>query len=192
MFIEKGVCGSAVSGPLTTAMRAQGQGHNGLATRFVDLLMSASPDVNYNQGELLQFAASKANVAWTTKLMEGHPSVETLSYAFQHIFDSAISEDEALQLFKLFAEHETRIDVTAQQPGVEPILVRAMYQYPRKATILETLLNAGFYYDQMTMYRLHPIIEEPEEMTLLTWALAQPQKRISPSLIEVLLDRGGK
>lgn len=193
-FVEKGVRGTAVSSPLVQVMETNDTADSDLRSQFVDLLLSANPDVNYNRGQPLQLAASKANVAWTSKLLQGHPSVETLSFAFQHIFDTVLSEDDALNLFKLFADYEdgeNRIDVTMQKPGTEPILVRAMRQYPRKANILETLLNAGCYHDQMTSYQYHEDLDEPEEMTLLTWAIAQPQKRISPALIEILLDRGG-
>lgn len=194
-YIDKGVQGSAISSPLVLVMREHGSAKSDLSAAFVELLLTASPDVDYNNGEPLRLAASQANVAWTSALMAKKPNVQTLSFAFQHIFDTALTEDDALDLFKLFADYrdgETRIDVTVQQRDVQPILVRAMTQYPRKATILETLLDAGLYHDQMTTYKIHEDIEEEEEMTLLTWALAQPQKRISPALIEVLLERGGK
>lgn len=192
-YVDKGVKGAGVSAPLVIVMRQYCEDKSELAESFIDLLLTANPDPNYNHGEPLRIAASQANVPWTSALMECRPNVQTLSFAFQHIFDTALPEDGALALFRLFSEYrdgETRIDVTLQQRNVDPILVRAMSQYPRKATILETLLDAGLYYDQMTTYTIHEDIEEPEEMTLLIWALAQPQKPISPALIEVLLERG--
>jgi hypothetical protein len=194
-YVDKGVRGEGIGGPLVIVMRQYCEDKSDLGARFVDLLLTAQPDTNHNHGEPLRIAASQANVPWTSALMECRPDVQTLSFAFQHIFDTALPEDDALALFKLFSEYqdgETRIDVTVQQRDVDPILVRAMSQYPRKATILETLLDAGLYYDQMTTYKIHEDVEEDEEMTLLLWALAQPQKRISPALIEVLIERGGK
>ena len=75
--------------------------------------------------------------------------------------------------------------------GSEPVLVRAMKQYPRSPMILSTLLEAGYYHDQLTTYTLHPDVGE-EEVTLLSWAIAQPQKRVSKAVIELLIERGGK
>lgn len=186
---------SAVTQMLLQVMRGYTRDTAQLADEFFDLLVSHDPDVNYNQGEALQIAASQANVDWTNKLLECHPSTESLSYAFQHIFDTHLDQENALLLFGMFSEYrdgETRIDVMAQPHGMKPVLARALSQYPRSLKILQTLLDAGFYHDQAIWSRLHRDIEDSEEMTLLTWAIGQPQKKISSSLIQELLERGGK
>lgn len=195
MLLDKGAQGGPISEMLLQVMKGYAQVAAELADDFFELLISHSPDVDYNSGELLQIAASQANVAWVNKLLGCRPSTESLSYAFQHIFDTPLDQEGALELFEMFSEYrdgETRIDVMAQEPGSVPVLARAMSQYPRSIKILQTLLDAGFYHDQATFYQLHPDIEEEEEMTLLTWAIGQPQKKISSSLIQELLNRGGK
>lgn len=164
-----------------------------LAEEFFDMLVSFGPDVDYNNGEPLQQAASLANVAWMKELLECHPSSQTLSLAFQRIFDTALDEMDALQLFEVltgYRDGETCIDVMTPQDARAPVLVKAMSQYPRSLLILQTLLDAGYYHDQMVIYQLHEDVDE--RMTLLTWALAQPQKKISSALIQLLLDRGGE
>ena len=195
MLLDKGAQGGALSPMLLQVMKGHSQETAELANEFFDLIVTHGPDVNFNDGELLQNAASQANVEWTSRLLACHPNTESLSYAFQHIFDTPLDQEDALQLFEMFSEYrdgETRVDVMAQKPGSEPVLVRAMSQYPRSTKILSTLLDAGFYHDQATFYQIYPDIGEEEEMTLLTWAIAQPQKKISSSLIDLLLDRGGK
>jgi hypothetical protein len=166
-----------------------------LASKFVTLLVKHGADVNHDNGEPLQTAASKANLSWTEQLLKCRPTIGTLSLAFQCIFDTELSQDEVLDLFRMFAEYrdgDVRIDVMSSKQGSNPVLVRAISQYPRSTIILETLLDAGLYYDQATTYKIHADIDEEEEMTLLTWAIAQPQKRVSTFVIELLLVRGGK
>jgi hypothetical protein len=193
MLLQKGAGGSALSGTLLLVMQHTNSDTGNLSERFFDLLVEYGPDVNYENGCLLQQAASEANVEWVSKLLSCHPSAATISSAFHHIFDTALSEEGALELFEIFTGYqhgESRIDVMACPPGAQPILVQAMSQFPRSQNILETLLNAGYYHDQSTKYKLYDDLEE-EEVTLLTWSIAQPQKRISSALIQVLVDRGG-
>ncbi|KAG6006684.1 hypothetical protein E4U21_006759 [Claviceps maximensis] len=193
VLLHRGVHGDSVSNALVLAIKYSIPETRDLANRFVTLLLSHHADVNYNQGEPLQQAASKANVLWIRQLLERRPTVEALSLAFQNIFDTALPQDEALGLSRLFVEYrdgDIPMDVISIQQGRDPLLVRAITQYPRSVSILEVLLDAGLYYDQSTTYRIHSDIEDLEEMTLLLWALAQPQKRVSNALIELLLARG--
>lgn len=195
MLVTHGAKGEALSQLLVLVMRGYTGETRLLADEFVTLITAHHPDVNYNNGEPLQVAASLANVEWARQLLECHPTSETLAFAFHHIFDTALEEEDALGLFEMFADYrdgETAIDVMTQKPGTEPVLVRAMSQYPRSSRILRTLLDAGYYHDQSTMCQLHANLGEEEEVTVLTWALAQPQKKISSSLIQLLVDRGGK
>ncbi|KAG5929115.1 hypothetical protein E4U42_007019 [Claviceps africana] len=195
VLLDKGAHGDAISRALVLVVKYSTLETRDLANRFVTLLVSHHADVNYNHGEPLQQAASKANVLWTRQLLECRPTIETLSLAFQCIFDTALPQDEVLGLFRLFAEYrdsDVRIDVMSLQQGRDPLLVRAISQYPRSVVVLEILLDAGLYYDQATTYQIHPDVEDAEEMTLLLWALAQPQKRVSNALIELLLARGAK
>lgn len=193
LLLAKGVRGDALSSALVLIMKNSMPETRDFADRFFNLLMAHGPDVDFNDGEPLQQAASKSDVPWTAKLLECHPSAQTLSLAFQCIFDTALTQDGIMDLFKMFAEyHEGNmgIDVMIGQQGSEPVLVRAINQYPRSTKILTTLLDAGFYHDQATTCRIHAEAEE-EEVTLLVWAIAQPQKRVSRAVIELLIERGG-
>ena len=195
MLLEKGAGGEALSGALALTMKRSSAERQELADKFVSLLVSSGADVNYNNGEPLQNAASRANVAWSKQLLALKPSIQTLSLAFQCIFDTALPQDEVFDLFKLFAEYrdgDVRIDVMSEQQSAEPLLVRALSQYPRSTKILEALLDAGLYHDQPCHFKLHSDVEEPEQMTLLSWAIAQPQKRVSTAVIETLVARGGE
>ncbi|KAF7549074.1 hypothetical protein G7046_g8459 [Stylonectria norvegica] len=193
MLLAKGAKGDDLSGALILAMKNSAEGDAELTDEFVEILVAHGAQVNFESGEPLRQATSKANVSWTRKLLSGHPSAETLSLGFQHIFDTALSEDALLQLFEMFTSYDkdgVRMDVMSVDPGSEPVLVKALSQYPRSTKVLETLLDAGYYHDQTVFYHVHPEIAEQEEVTLLAWAIAQPQKKVSTGLIELLVNRG--
>ncbi|KAG5976072.1 hypothetical protein E4U56_002414 [Claviceps arundinis] len=195
VLLDKGVIGDSISGALVLVMRRSTSETRDLGDRFVKLFVSHHADVNYNQGEPLREAASNADVSWTRELLQCRPKVETLSLAFQCIFDTALSQDDVLDLLGLFTEYrdgDVRVDVMSVQQGRDPLLVRAISQYPRSVAITETLLDAGLYHDQATRCKIHYDVKVAEEMTLLSWAIAQPQKRVSNSVIELLLARGAK
>lgn len=193
MLLDKGASGDAISTALVCVMQ-NGDDNGQLANNFVDLLASHSPDVNFNNGEPLQVAASKANAAWTNRLLKCRPTSETLSLGFQRIFDTQLPQDEVLDLFRAFADYRedgVGIDVMATLQGSDPVLVRAIKQYPRSPLIVETLLDAGYYHDQPVNCILHEGYAT-EEVTLMSWAIAQPQKRVSSAVIEQLINRGAK
>ncbi|KAM0462020.1 hypothetical protein ACHAO4_001211 [Trichoderma viride] len=193
MLLDKGATGDALSEALVQVMKSSGNPE--LTDQFFNVLTAHDPDVNYQQGEPLRLAASQANIDWTHRLLACHPSTETLTFAFHCIFDTELTQDFVLELFQMFADYhegDVRVDVMATRAGHMPVLGRAISQYPRSSTILTTLLDAGYYYDQSMLYKLHPEIEEEEEMTLLSWAIAQPQKKVSTALIQILVERGAK
>ncbi|GFP57473.1 ankyrin repeat domain-containing protein, chloroplastic [Trichoderma asperellum] len=180
MLLDKGATGNALSEALIQVMKSAESPK--LADQFFNVLTAHDPDVNYEGGEPLRLAASQANIDWTHRLLACHPSTETLTFAFHCIFDTELTQDVVLEFFQMFADYhegDVRVDVMATRAGHMPVLGRAISQYPRSSTILTTLLDAGYYYDQSMIYKLHPEIEEEEEMTLLTWAIAQPQKKVT-------------
>jgi DNA polymerase IIIc chi subunit len=195
MLLAKGAKGVAVSSALVQVMKNSTDETESLADEFVDLFVAHGVDIDFENGEPLICAASKGNAHWTERLLACKPSPQTLTLAFERVFDTARSPDEVLKLFELFSGYrdgEVGLDVITRSAGSDPILIKAISQYPRSTELLQTLLDAGFYHDQTTTYRIHDSVEEPEEVTVLAWAIAQPQKKVSSALIKMLIERGGK
>ena len=165
---------------------------------FVGTLLARGVDVNYDHGKPLRLAASAGHLPWTQSLLAGAPSTdptsETLALGLDQVFDSPADEDEALALVTAFTEYDREgITLDAMYAHPTPILVRALQRYPRSREILEALLNAGFYHDQMiNNHRMAPPNLKPEPMTLLLWALLQPQKKVSSAVIGLLVSSGAK
>ncbi|KAJ2998040.1 hypothetical protein NUW58_g450 [Xylaria curta] len=194
-LLEKGAEGDGVGSALVTVLKQHTAAPESVTSLFADLLLKHGADVDYNHGEALQFAALRLNAALVTRLLREKPNTETLTLAFSKIFDAPIAEDKVHELIALFTEYRdgnSQLDVMFEHPGSDPVVIRALTQYPRSIKILEALLDIGFYYDQMTAYRVIDNSEEIEQVTLLMWALLQPQKRISTGIINLLIERGSK
>lgn len=196
MLLAKGALGDGVATALSTAIDAYRSNKDTIARRFTELLTSYDVDINHDNGRVLQNAAKRADSELIRQLLRSKPNSRTASMAFPYIFRPAVAEDELLVLIKLFAEYhdgEEGLDVMFAHPDCQPVLFQAVSLFPRSTKILQALLDAGFYHDQITMGRVMPNdIEAEEQLSLLVWALLQPQKRVSDNVLEVLLDRGAK
>ncbi|KAI3393056.1 hypothetical protein diail_4795 [Diaporthe ilicicola] len=194
-LLEKGAQGDGPAGVLIVAIDHMGTEKDDIARRFVDLLIEYNADVNRDQGAALIKAAKSANAQLMRQVLQQKPNSESVSMAFPYLFDHEVAEDQALELIVLFTDYsdgETRLDAMFAHPEAEPVVFKAISRYPRSTTIVETLLNAGYYHDQMTSARILDGIEEEEPVNLLLWCLLQPQKKVSSAIINMLIDRGAR
>ncbi|GAP84767.2 putative ankyrin repeat containing protein [Rosellinia necatrix] len=194
-LLAKGAKGDGVGSALVAVLKQHITAPQSVTHSFVDLLLKNGADVNFNHGEALQLAAAHGNSKLLARLLAEKPSVETLTLAFPTIFDAPVTEDEAHELITLFTEYRdgnSQLDVMFEYPDSGPVVIRALSQYPRSTKILEALLDTGFYHDQMTTFRAINGFEEEEPVSLLMWALLQPQKKISTGIINLLVERGSK
>ncbi|OHW98771.1 ankyrin repeat containing protein [Colletotrichum incanum] len=197
-FLQKGAHGDGLSSVLTQVvdlpLSESEPDSLALANGFVDVLLDHKVDVNYADGKLLQSAAAACNSFLVKRLLEKKPNTESISRSFYRIFDNPASEDEALELITMFTEYadgETRLDVMYTPPESMPLLFLAVQQHPRSIRIAKALLDAGYYYDQMMPYKVMEDLEE-EPITLMMWALLQPQKKVSSGIIQMLIETGAK
>ncbi|SPQ25318.1 2b1d0687-2bb0-412d-a86e-e1546585b3ec [Thermothielavioides terrestris] len=195
MLLAKGAEGKSLALALSAAIDAYGSDKDVIARKFVGVFLQANIDVNYDNGLVVQKAARAADSELILQVLHRSPSSHAVSMAFPHIFDADLSEDDALRLIDIFTDYhdaEERLDVMFTHPELGPVLFRAVNKFPRSVKVLKALLDGGYYYDQTTTMRVMDDVEEDEEVTLLFWALFQPQKRVSSAVIEFLVDRGAK
>ncbi|KAI1306893.1 hypothetical protein F5Y03DRAFT_384001 [Xylaria venustula] len=194
-LLENGAEGDGVGFALAAVVKQHTASHRSVTSAFIDLLLEYGADVNYNQGEALQLAAAQGNVELLIKFLSKKPNSDTLNSALSRIFDTPFPEERVHDLITLLAENrdgDSEFDTVSHQPGSDPVVIRALSQYPRSIKIIEALLNLGFYHDQTINCRVIDGFEESESVTLLMWALLQPQKRISTGIINLLIERGAK
>lgn len=194
-LLEKGAQGDGLAKVLIVAIDHIGTDKDDIALQLVDLLVQYDTDVDLNQGEALTKAAKSANTHLIRQLLKRRPNSESVSMAFPYVFDQDVPEDQALELVSLFTDYrdgETRLDAMFPHPESEPIIFKVISRYPRSIKIVQTLLDAGYYHDQMGSARIFDKIEEQEQVSLLTWCLLQPQKKVSSGIIGLLIERGAK
>ncbi|KAI5919804.1 ankyrin repeat-containing protein [Camillea tinctor] len=193
-LLRKGARGEGVGCALVAVLKLYNSNTSHVMHEFVDLLLKYDADVNYNNGEALQAAAAQGHTELLKRLLNANPDVEAVTLAFSRIFEAAVSEDEIHDLITLFTEYGdglSKIDVMFVHPESEPVVVRALSQFPRSTKILQALLDIGFYHEQMTNCQVIQDVEH-EPVTLLMWTLLQPQKKISSNIVNILIDRGAR
>ncbi|KAL2121404.1 hypothetical protein VTJ04DRAFT_5431 [Mycothermus thermophilus] len=193
MLLAKDVGGSSLSLALGAAIHFYGTEKDALARKFATALLKAGADVNGEDGYALQMAAYKADSELIGQILERKPNSHSLSMAFPYLFDADLTERETLTLMELFLDYsdgEERLDVMFRHPVAEPVMFRAVDKYPRSVSILQALLDAGYYHEIVTKAQVLENIEEPEEINLLMWMILQPQKRVSSDVIRLLINRG--
>jgi len=192
MLLEKGAEGYSLTLALAAAFDAFGTHRDEIARRFADLFLRYNVDVSHQDGILVQKAAQMGDPRLIQLVLEKKPHSYAVSIAFPYIFGLGLAEEDVLNLISLFTEYhdgEERLDTAFTHPHFQPVLFRALDEFPRSLKIFQTLLHAGYYHDQTTMMRVSDEFDEDEEVSLLFWALYQPQKRVSSSIIEVLIEQ---
>lgn len=194
-LLEKGAQGDGLAKALIVAIDHIGTDKDDIARQFVDLLVQYDTDVDLGQGEALVKAAKSADTHLIGKLLQRRPNSESVSMAFPYVFDHEVSEDQALELVSLFTDYrdgETQLDAMFPHPERGPIIFKVISRHPRSTKIVQTLLDAGYYHDQMGSARIFEEIEEEEQVSLLLWCLLQPQKKVSSGIIDLLIKRGAR
>jgi hypothetical protein len=197
MLLKKGARGEGLSIMLSTVVDAYDGEQDGMARRFVQLLTDHNVDVDHDEGIALQKASKRADSQLIQQLLGRNPSPHAIAMAFPYIFTAGCTENDLLSLVNIFADYcsgEERLgDIATAHSEFRPVLFEAASHFPRSSKILQALLDAGFYHDQKISHQVMPgHIEEEEEVSLLLWALLQPQKMVSDSALDLLIRRGAR
>ncbi|EEP82301.1 predicted protein [Uncinocarpus reesii 1704] len=160
---------------------------------FVDLLLQFGASGDYHDGRALRAAISKGQLLLVRKIIESNPSGETLMIGLSCVLTSDLSEDMSLQLVEIL--NQDRMDIQSIETAWsntsqrESLLFLCLKKWPRGTRVLEKLLQNGMNVNQTTPY----LIESEcglEHVSVLLWALLQPQQKISSYVIECLLKHG--
>ncbi|KAJ4410529.1 hypothetical protein N0V91_002016 [Didymella pomorum] len=164
---------------------------NGLlcAGALVDLLLQHHANVNSADGVCFLLAAQKHDHTLYKKLLLHQPN---FSLVISALLSSKISDRVVVSLINLCFKHgctSDGLDFVSFGDRKLSVLVMAMQNYPRNAPLLRSLLDHGWNPEVTIRETIEPTRGE-ETISALLWALLQPQKQISDSVVHELLDAG--
>jgi ankyrin repeat protein len=155
----------------------------------IDVLLQNNANVNVAEGVCFVFAAQKPDNTLFEKLMLHRPNFSVIVPA---LIKSKLQEDAVVTSIQSCFEHGcTPDELEANSSGSSklPVLIMAIYAYPRCEALVGALLNHGCNPDVFVRDVIDDSVGE-EVISALLWALNQAQKRISDSVITALLKAG--
>ncbi|KAF2675954.1 ankyrin [Lentithecium fluviatile CBS 122367] len=154
---------------------------------ILDLLLHHHADVNVADGTCFAFAAQRNSLALFDKLLAHRPRFDTMVLT---LIGSNLQEEVLLRCLKSCFEYGcTSDDLDVRLLQRKPSLVLAVERYPRSESVTKLLLQHGCNPDITVAGQVDAAGGE-EMLPALVWALAQPQKTISSSVILALLEAG--
>ncbi|KAG5301587.1 ankyrin repeat protein [Histoplasma ohiense] len=192
-LLENGASGEVIDSALAVSVESFGIIAD--ATDAVDLFIRFGANADYDNGRALNIAVAKNSPVLVRRLLGSVESTVNLPAAFSTILSSNLPEDTTLELIEIFTQIPGGIpDLNSymyDEDGTqqEPVTFAALRKWPRGTKILEALLKADILVDQTIPYVIESK-EGYEQVSLLLWALLQPQQKISPYVIDCLLRNG--
>ena len=156
---------------------------------LIDLLLQHNANVNSADGVCFLLAAQKHDHSVFEKLLLREPN---FSLVVPALLSSQVSDQVVVTLFNLCFKHGCTFEGKDLVPFGDrkiSVLIMAMRSYSRNATLLKLLLERGWNPDATICDVIDPKSGE-ETISTLLWALLQPQKRISDSVVLELLTAG--
>jgi ankyrin repeat protein len=187
MLLPIGVDQSVIDSALRVALSHAS--HDSETEVLVDVLLQHNANVNVADGACFVFAVQKHDHTMFEKLMLCRPNFGVIIPA---LIRSNISEESVIFGVKsCFANGCTSDDIEKGSSGHPklPILIMAMQSYPRCEALIKILLDHGCNPDILVRDVIDASVGE-EVVSALLWALNQPQKRISDSVITAVLKAG--
>ena len=207
ILLKHGASGSAVDKALIEVVGhlAGKESQAELGNQLLDLLFSAGANVNVENGKSAGLAASRGDASMLRRLLGQDASVETASFAFSAAIFAHPEEHRLLELIDVFMDDGTTVpDVNTHLPGMPPPIFLCLKGYFDSTSLVERLVAIGCDL-QVTVprkiYADESHIEAgptgtsdfPEEpISVLFWALLQPETKISSRVITTLINCGGK
>ncbi|KAF1929347.1 ankyrin [Didymella exigua CBS 183.55] len=156
---------------------------------LINLLLRHHANVNSADGVCFLLAAQKSNHSIFEKLLLHQPN---FSLVIPALLSSKIADQVAMSSINLCFKHGCTSDGLDLVPFGDrkiSVLIMAMQNYPRHAPLLRSLLDHEWSPEIIIREVIDPTSGE-EPISAILWALLQPQKRISDSVVRELLAAG--
>lgn len=187
-LLDRGVDQSAVDSVLPSVLDPANQ--DATDQPLIDLLLRCGANVNTADSICFMFAAKRNDFALFSQLLAHQPNFAKL---VPKLIEADMDETSLVKLLNFCFEHNcTSDDLEASYDPIskKPFLVSTINRYPRSESLVKLLLpTLGCNPNVSVMGDVDAATGE-ETMSALTWALGQPQKLISSSVILALLEGG--
>ncbi|KAF4625271.1 hypothetical protein G7Y89_g12898 [Cudoniella acicularis] len=182
MLLKRGARGQSVDEALIAAVSKYSS--EPLAKDFVSVLLENGSNINYKDGMALQIAATTGDLDLIRLMLAQDCNRISLALACPYTLNAKVDEQKMVEIMKEFGRHRNRAfgEDFAHPIIVEPVLLVCIKCFPRGLNILKATIDAGFQLDE----------RKNTQTTPLYWALTQPDRFVDDSLIELLIERGGK
>lgn len=183
ILLENGAEGIAVDQALVKAVSDSQQD----ARYFEVTLLRYHVNIDFNNGEALQIATERGEPDLVRRMLALNPSSGSVSMAFPFAFHSKLGERNTLAIIDSFAELSAgELDPYFLHPIIpDPPIFLCLHHFPKSISIINSTLRAGFQIDE-------PMSDENGRYTALYWALSAQGRMIGDSVIELLVNEGGK
>ncbi|KAL4947467.1 hypothetical protein BDW69DRAFT_114438 [Aspergillus filifer] len=185
LLLAAGATGEPVSMALLETINTAASTPAGFA--FVQNLLKAGADVNYNDGASLVEAASQGNARLIRELLAWGPRRTYMTIAFPLVFLSGVNPKSLGEIAAAFCSHMSAPDLTFEHPKCGPLLWQVLQFYPNEIELLQYLIGKGATVDPMVRATL-PLSPGEENVSLLCWALSKESFR--DDVIEILISAG--
>ncbi|KAF2803492.1 ankyrin [Mytilinidion resinicola] len=185
LLLKNGVDQPAIDSALRSTLDELSWGSS--SGQMVDLLLDHHANVNTADGTCFTFAARTKALDLFAKLLAHNPDYRVI---IPSLLGSGLDEPSLVAALKICFDNgcpPALLDLCGR--GRDPPLVVAMRDYPRSKSLVSLLLALGCTPDIAAKHVLDHDIGE-EAVSALLWALDQPQKKISTSVIQALLEAG--
>lgn len=193
-LLEWGASGEYVHLALIEAVEAfcQGQASEDLLNTL--LSVGACADVNFNHGHAVRIAAQYGEIRLLEKLLAYGATTETVSGALAVAIQSGHNEDCLLSILNSLARNEAvPLDVNIVSEGFSYPIFACLFAYPHSAALAKRLCDLGCSLEVQVEFLTYDDEDLPEEnVTVLAWALCQPQQLVPSDVINVLIEAQGK
>jgi hypothetical protein len=153
----------------------------------LDMLLAAHADVDFENGKSVEIAALRGDVHVLRKLLGHSQDVTgiTATIALTNAIIAHHDEPHLLELLGAIHEQSKALDPDRPLAGMLPPIFLCLDLYGDGVNLLDRLVWMGCSLEIQTAF-------ESERVTVLVWALLQPENKISDEVIKVIIEHGGK
>ncbi|OIW30219.1 hypothetical protein CONLIGDRAFT_680998 [Coniochaeta ligniaria NRRL 30616] len=206
LILTHGASGKPLNVALLTVVQQLGcdNSQTDLMEQLLEFLLASDADVNYEHGDVVCVAARQGNAIALRQLLASGATRDTASAGFAAAVLAKHSEQHLLILVDIFMDREDEnimSVINTPQSGILPPLFLCLNAYPTSVALAIRMFAVGCDTEQTVPSRVYGetreldgesevTIPNEEPVTVLAWALLQPDDRISSDVISTIIDQG--